>query len=253
MFFTIRITPTGNGAAAAAAVALDNPCSLLLLQQEMSVFSGTDPQLLQSVLSGDDAGWQKFILKYADCLYRASRKYCDDDDEKMAVFVHILEKLREDRFARLRGFAGKAKLSTWLTVVSRRLAIDFLRARYGRDFQLKKIRLVSCDSLPSLLKELADTATPEQKLAGAERQQAREKLEQGLQRALQRLSPQENLAIQLVYFKGLKMNEAGRLLRVPAIYKFIDRTLEKMRRDMAGGAHICRGDVSAVFGEGTHE
>jgi len=42
----------------------------------------------------------------------------------------------------------QAKLSTWLTVVSRRLALDFLRAKYGRDFRLKKIRVVSYDAPP---------------------------------------------------------------------------------------------------------
>lgn len=253
MFTISAFTPATNGSAAIAAGALDNPWPMLLHHPLMNVFSGNDPRLLQSVLSGDVAAWQKFVLKHADCLYRAIGKYCDDYDEKMAVFLHVLEKLRADRFARLRAFAGKAKLSTWLTVVARRLAIDFLRARYGRDFKLKKVRLLSYDALPALLQQVADSATPERELAGAEQRLARENLEQRLQRALERLSPQENLAIQLVYFKGLKMNEAGRLLRVPGIYKFIARALENMRREIEGHASFCRADVSAVLGEETHE
>jgi len=253
MFLKRINTPAGNGSAAIAAIVLDNSSFLLLLQRVMGIISGNDPQLMASVLAGDVAGWQKFVSEYADSMYRAISKYCDDYDEKMAVFLHILEKLREDRFARLRSFEGKAKLSTWLTIVSRRLAIDFLRARYGRDFQLKKIRVVSYDAVPAFLKHLADNATPEHELAGTERQLAREKLEAGLQQALAGLSPQENLAIQLVYFKGLKLNEAGKLLHVPSVYKFIGRALKKIRSQMESKAQFCRADVTAALGEESHE
>jgi RNA polymerase sigma factor (sigma-70 family) len=246
-------TTAGNGAVAAAAIPLDNSSFLLLIQQPMDIFSGSDRKLLQAVFAGDVAGWQKFIAAYADPIYRAISKYCDDDDEKMAVFIHIMEKLRENRFARLRGFEGRAKLSTWLTVVARRLAIDFLRARYGRDFRLKKIRVVSYDAVPAVLKQLADNATPERELAATERRRARAKLEAGLHQALTGLSPQESLAIQLVYFKGLKMNEAGRLLRVPSVYKFIDRTLKKIRCRMESEPRFSRTDVTAALVEKSHE
>jgi len=237
----------------AIALELDNFDGLLVIQQLMKVFFTNDSDLLKSVLAGDVASWQKFVLKYANFIYRAIGKYCDDYDEKMTVFLHILEKLREDRFSRLSRFAGKAKLSTWLTVVSRRLALDFLRAKYGRDFRLKKIRMVSYDAVPSFLKHLADTFTPEHEMAGAEQRQAREKVEQALQQALKNLSVQERLAIQLVYFKGLKIKEAGRLLQVRAIYKFVARALEKLRNEMESKPQFCRADVSAALGEGTHE
>ncbi len=244
---------SGQGHAAAAALALDNPAALLVIQEVMNVFPGNDSQLLKSVIAGDVAGWQKFVSKYANYIYRAIGKYCDDYDEKMAVFLHVLEKLHEDRFARLRRFEGGAKLSTWLTVVARRLAIDFLRAKYGRDFRLKKIRLVSYDAVPAFLNHLANHATPEQEMAGAERRLAREKLEQALQRALHCLSPRESLAIQLVYFKGMRIKEAGKLLQENSIYKFVARALEKVRSEMESNAQFRRADVSTALGEETHE
>ena len=148
------------------ALELDNFGPLLVIQQLMKEIFRNDSDLLKSVIAGDVAGWQKFVLKYANFIYRAIGKYCDDYDEKMAVFLHVLEKLREDRFSRLSRFEGRAKLSTWLTVVSRRLALDFLRAKYGRDFRLKKIRVVSYDAVPAFLKQLADTVTPEREMAG---------------------------------------------------------------------------------------
>ncbi|MCX6556202.1 MAG: RNA polymerase sigma factor [Candidatus Aminicenantes bacterium] len=237
----------------AAVRALDNFSALLVIRQVMERIFRDDSDLLQSVLAGDVASWQKFVLKYAQAIYRATGKYCDDYDEKMAVFLHILEKLREERFARLRQFTFKAKLSTWLTVVARRLALDFLRAKYGRDFRLKKIRVVSYDAVPAFMKHLADNDTPEQEMAGSEQRQARDRLAQELRQALQGLSAQERLAVQLVYFKGLKIKEVGRLLSVPSIYKFIARALEKIRMQMESRPQFSRSDVSAALGEEAHE
>jgi RNA polymerase sigma factor (sigma-70 family) len=246
-------TPAFGGNGMAIALELDNFDYLLLIQQLMKGFFDNDADLLKTVIAGDVAAWQKFVLKYSDAIYRATGKYCDDYDEKMAVYLHILEKLRENNFSKLNRFEGKAKLSTWLTVVSRRLAIDFLRAKYGRDFSLKKIRVVSYDAVPSFLKHLADTATPEQAMAGAEQQHAREKLDRAVQRALQNLSAQESLAIQMIYFKGLKIKEAGKLIRVGSIYKFVARALEKIRCEMESTPQFRRSDVSSALGEETHE
>ncbi|HSQ36187.1 MAG TPA: sigma-70 family RNA polymerase sigma factor, partial [Candidatus Binatia bacterium] len=142
---------------------------------------------------------------------------------------------------------------TWLTVVARRLAIDFLRAKYGRDFCLKKIRVLSYDAVPAFLKHAAHHATPEAEMAGAEQRQAREKLEDGLQRALHGLSDRESLAIQLVYFKGMKIKEAGKLLQENSIYKFVARALEKLRNEMENEPRFRRADVSAALGEESHE
>ena len=242
-----------NGNGTMNAMRLDNFGPLLVLEQVMKEIWFDDSDLLKSVIAGNVASWQRFILKYANFIYRAIGRYCDDYDEKMAVFLHVLEKLREDRFSRLGRFEGKAKLSTWLTVVSRRLALDFLRAKYGRDFQLKKIRVVSYDATPAFLKQLADNVNPEKKMADAQQRQAREKLEQALQQALQSLSAQESLAIQLVYFKGMKIKAAGKLLQVRAIYKFVARALEKLRNEMESKPQFCRADVAAALGEETHE
>jgi RNA polymerase sigma factor (sigma-70 family) len=237
----------------AAALQLDNFSPLLVIRQVMERLFADDSDLLQSVLAGDVASWQEFVSRYSRVIYRATGKYCEDYDEKMAVFLHILEKLSEERFARLRQFTFKAKLSTWLTVVARRLALDFLRAKYGRDFRLKKIRVVSYDAVPAFMRHLADDGTPEREMAGAEQRQACDKLALELRQALQGLSAQERLAIQLVYFKGLKMKEAGKLLRVPSIYKFIARALGKIRMQMESRPQFSRSDVSAALGEDIHE
>jgi RNA polymerase sigma factor (sigma-70 family) len=226
---------------------LDRRRVLLGIIGVMKLFRDSDERLVAAVLAGDTAAWQKFILEYSRFIYSAIVRYTDDYDEKMAVYLHVLEKLRQDRFERLRRFSFQAKLSTWLTVVARRLAIDFLRARYGRDFELKKVRVVSIDDGSGYGRLLADAATPETALAADERQQQRRQLEEGLQQALNKLDDRERLAVQLVYLQGMRINEAGRLLRLPAAYKFLARTLKKIRAEMEGAQRLSRVDIAGAL------
>jgi RNA polymerase sigma factor (sigma-70 family) len=210
-------------------------------------------RVLLVMLAGDTAAWQKFILRYSNFIYRAVIKYTDDYDEKMAVYLHILEKLHENGFERLRRFSFRSKLSTWLTVVSRRLALDWLRGRYGRDFRLKKVRVVSIDDEPGHMRFLADLATPERKMAAAERQETRQQLENNLRLAMAGLSDQERLAVQLIYFKGLKIKEVGRLIQVPAIYKFVARALQRLRTEMESKSRISQAEIEDALEGEAHE
>jgi len=213
----------------------------------MRVFEDSDARLVRAILAGDTAAWQRFVLEYSGFIYRAVIKYTDDYDEKMAIYLHVLEKLREDRFQRLRSFAFQAKLSTWLTVVARRLAIDFLRARYGRDFGLKKIHVVSIDGEPDYTRILADIKTPESELAASERREQRRQLETGLRLALEKLEDRERLAVQLVYFQGMRINEAGRVLRLPSAYKFLARVLKKIRSELEGAQQLSGSEIAGAL------
>lgn len=226
---------------------LDRWRELLGIIVVMKLFPDSDERLVRAILAGDTSAWQKFILQYSNFIYRAIIKYTDDYDEKMAVYLHVLEKLRQDRFERLRRFAFQAKLSTWLTVVARRLAIDFLRARYGRDFELKKIRVVSIDDEAGYAKLLADARTPETVLAGNEKQEQRLVLQESLRCAMEKLDDRERLAVQLVYLQGMKINEAGRLLKLPAAYKFLNRTLKKIRAEMESAQRLSRVDIAGAL------
>jgi RNA polymerase sigma-70 factor (ECF subfamily) len=232
---------------------LDMQSALLGIIGVMKRFLDSDARLVRAILADDKAAWQKFILQYSNFIYSAIVKYTDDYDEKMAVYLHVLEKLREDRFKRLRQFAFKAKLSTWLTVVSRRLAIDFLRGKYGRDFGLKKVRVVSIDGEPGYAKILAGTTTPETEMAADERRAHQRKLEDELRLALDRLDDRERLAVQMVYFQGMRIKEVGRLLRLPAAYKFVARSLKKIRAEIDLASRLSRAEIRDVLEGEAHE
>jgi|GEM_PF-2063352 len=57
---------------------LDNYRAFLVIIGVMKGFLDLDARLLQAILAGDAAAWQKFILKYSNFIYRAVIQYTDD-------------------------------------------------------------------------------------------------------------------------------------------------------------------------------
>lgn len=83
-----------------------------------------------------EAAWDLFLTRYRRLIFAAIRHYAQDYDDVMDVFARVCEALREDELKRLRGWAEqpshRARFSTWLVTVVRRLTVDWFRHRDGR-------------------------------------------------------------------------------------------------------------------------
>jgi DNA-directed RNA polymerase specialized sigma24 family protein len=83
-----------------------------------------------------DVAWDRFLSRYRRLIFATIRHYTQDYDDGMEVFAHVCEKLRADDMRRLRRRAEevdpRARLTTWLVVVVRNAAIDWIRHRDGR-------------------------------------------------------------------------------------------------------------------------
>lgn len=97
------------------------------------------PDAVRSLLSADDeaaeaAAWSAFLDSYSRLILYIARKSCSSRDAAMDRYAYALEQLRRDDFARLRGYEAddRARFSTWLAVVVRRICTDFHRKKYGR-------------------------------------------------------------------------------------------------------------------------
>ncbi len=90
-----------------------------------------DFALARRVLLGDPAAWAQLVERYAGLIYSVVRKYLrhGDVDDVRTVFVDVLVSIRRSK---LQTYQGRAALSTWLTLVARTEAQDFLRRRFGR-------------------------------------------------------------------------------------------------------------------------
>ena len=97
------------------------------------------PPELSALLAASDgtaerAAWDDFLKAYHRLILHTALRATRDHDAAMDGYTYVLEKLREDDFRRLRAFVaeGRAKFTTWLVVITRRLVLDHRRSRYGR-------------------------------------------------------------------------------------------------------------------------
>jgi RNA polymerase sigma factor (sigma-70 family) len=234
------------------ATALDKRAGNRIMMRIMLPSIHRDRMLVGQILEGNVRSWQRFILDYSVFIYSAVVRYTGDEDEKTAVYLQILEKLRENDFERLRRFAFQSSLSTWLTAVSRTMAIDFLRSKYGRDFRLKKIKVLPLANLDGP----ADTAPdrqPEAAYQNREREEIRGKLQAELETAMKELDAREALLIQLVYFKGFKIRDAGQILKIGSAYKFLQWTLRKIGNRLTAESPVSREEWDAFFSGDANE
>jgi RNA polymerase sigma factor (sigma-70 family) len=82
-----------------------------------------------------DEAWRDFVATWSRLILHTARSVVHDGDGAMDAYTYMLECLRADEFARLRTYHddGRAKFSTWLVVVLRRMALDHRRRRVGRE------------------------------------------------------------------------------------------------------------------------
>jgi RNA polymerase sigma factor (sigma-70 family) len=97
------------------------------------------PSELRQLLNAPDdtareIAWSGFLESYSPLLLHMARSLGGDYDAAMDRYSFMLSRLRRDDFKKLRGYSadGRAKFSTWLTVVARRLCLDYYRERCGR-------------------------------------------------------------------------------------------------------------------------
>lgn len=75
---------------------------------------------------------KKAVLAHLELIDRlAAKKYLDTSLAGEAS-MYVLEKLEQDNWQRVRKFEDKAKFSTFLAVLTRRLLEDFSRKKFGR-------------------------------------------------------------------------------------------------------------------------
>ena len=102
--------------------------------------AGEVPLQLAQLLAADDgpardAAWDALIEAHSSLLLTVARSLGGGHDAAMDRYTHVLDQLRRDDFRRLRQYvpSTEARFTTWLVVVARRLCLDQMRQRYGRN------------------------------------------------------------------------------------------------------------------------
>ena len=184
-----------------------------------------------------DAAWRVFVADHTRLLLHVARSVSATHDDAMDSYAFVLDQLRAGNFRRLREFAAdpRSKLTTWLTVVARRLCLDLYRQRYGRkrgstsdEARLVRRRLqdlvadgLEWNDVPAVVDANAELAVRQSELTFA------------LERVLSSISPQDLLLLRLRFDDDLAAQEIARLLNFPSpfhVYRRINVLLPQLRR-----------------------
>jgi RNA polymerase sigma factor (sigma-70 family) len=188
----------------------------------------------------DDA-WVEFLSRYSNTVLLTCRSVAHDYDGTMDAYVNVLEALREDDCRRLLSYAAEpnGKFSSWLVVVTRRLALDHFRQRYGRSRSEDLDRRLEQESRRRLEDLVADRVDPDQLLtepSKGDEDIQREQLTRVLSRALRALEPRDRLLLALRFNEERPVREIAGRLSLPTVfhvYRRLDTVLSALRLSLA--------------------
>lgn len=189
-----------------------------------------------------DAAWQRFIDEYSRLILSVARSLGGPYDAIMDRYVFTLDHLERDDFRKLRGYCAdpRAKFTTWLVVVCRRICLDEHRSKYGRaragaDIIRLQTRRSLTESLASAI-DLETIAAPDEPADVAlETRERRERLEQ----CLSRLVPADRLLIRLRFEDDLSAAQIAKVLHMATpfhVYRRLNRLLADLRTALVIGA-----------------
>ncbi len=150
---------------------------------------------LDRLIVGDKAAWDRFVARFAPVIFAAVRRKLvpagrGEDAEDVAQDVFIRLCARDFRLVRNYD-AGRAKLSTWLTVIAHSAAIDHLRRQ--------KARAQPIESVPERFLAVDPPKDP-----------VKVDIPPGL------LSPRQALVLELLYPREMEVAEAAQVLGIEA-------------------------------------
>ena len=186
-----------------------------------------------------DARWADFVQVHSRLLLHTARSMASDGDDAMDAYAFVLEQLRRDGCHRLRGFTddGRARFTTWLVVVARRLCLDFRRSRYGRrTTEGSPEERGTRRRLQDLVSASIDTdSIPDSQQASPDGALLREEASTLLGGILEGLPARDRLLLRLRFDDGESAPTIARLLGYPTafhVYRHLNALLERLGKQL---------------------
>jgi RNA polymerase sigma factor (sigma-70 family) len=189
----------------------------------LDLFAAGDP-------SAAEEAWERFLRRFSETILNAAWCSAAEYDGRMDRYAYILEQLKRDGFRRLRGYGvdPRARFQTWLTVVCRRLCVDYHRERYGRERgagrdgreppDTSRRRLVDL-----VVEELDPDGIRDESSRSPEEEVRLTELTRALERALSGLDPEDRLLLRLRFQDGLPARDVARVMHLPTVFHFYRR------------------------------
>jgi RNA polymerase sigma factor (sigma-70 family) len=189
-----------------------------------------------------EEAWGKFLAAHSRLLVHTCRTVARDHDSTMDGYAHVIEKLREECYRRLRGYTPHltTRFTTWLVVVARRLLLDYHRHRYGRARCEGGARREEHSARRRLQDLVAVELDPEQVGTCSSNSPdlglRREELTRALRQALDELAPSDRQLLALRFEDERAVREIAATMRLPTVfhvYRRLGAALSEMRRALA--------------------
>ena len=155
----------------------------------------TDSELISGIIKRQRRAFDLFYERYAQVVFNLCVRILKDEAESQDVLQEIFLQIWRDaeRFD-----ASRASVKTWLFTIARSRSLDRYRSR---------------KTMTSRLEDHADDQL--QQIPGKEDLQGSSMMQQYVRSALQRLSRDQRIVLELSYYEGLTQEEIAARLNEP--------------------------------------
>ncbi len=162
--------------------------------------SSADNEIVNQVVSGDVNAFERLLKRYQAHVVRIVRKHIPFDK---------VEEVAQDVFVRayqsLPTFKGDDGFKQWLSTITIRTCYDFWRKHY-------RYREIPLSSLSEKHQAWLEEATSNSSSQSFYERDSQKEAREILDWALDRLSPEDRMVLELVYLEGYSIKEAANLL-----------------------------------------
>ena len=184
----------------------------------------SDEDIIRRVIGGDIDAFESILVRYKDRVVDIVRKH---------VPYHEVEETAHDVFVRayqsLATFKKRSRFEHWVSAIAVRACYDFWRKRYrSRELPMSSLSEEHQGWLEGVMQDRSDRSFDDRV--------SQEKAKELLAWALDRLSPEDRMVLELVYLEGRSGRETADLMgwSVANVKVRSLRARRKLRRLMAG-------------------
>ena len=182
-------------------------------------------ELVARCVRAEPRAWERFVDEYGGAVLDAARftlrrvlgavRDEDADNVVQAVFVALCDKNAH----RLKLFQGRSSLRTWLTSVTTRFALNYIRTEKRKG----SLKYVALDEAAGEIPERERALLPGR---AEEREQ--------LYAALERIPSRERLILKLFHFDGLSYKAIADVLKMPvnSISPLLLRARDSLKKEV---------------------
>jgi RNA polymerase sigma-70 factor (ECF subfamily) len=160
----------------------------------------SDAEIIHRVIEGEINAFELLLLRYKDHVLEVVKKhvpYNEVEETAHDVFVRAYQSLST--------FKERSSFKQWLSTIAVRACYDFWRKQY-------RSREMPMSSLAEEYQEWLEKVVSNRSDQSFEDKDSQKKAREFLDWALDRLSPEDRMVLELVYLEGLSGREAADLL-----------------------------------------